>query len=123
MSVSREDVQLLIQFDQVYKPDTAAKKFIWSELFTSVVEEGTFFDRFALDSDERFHVNEIATYYELMGTLWRRGVLDEDLIREWAPAALYWNKVGPVLVQAREVFDIPGLWADFEDLARAQREA
>jgi hypothetical protein len=40
---------------------------------------------------------------------------------EWVPAALYWNKIGAILVQAREVFDATALWEDFEALAAAQQ--
>jgi hypothetical protein len=33
---------------------------------------GDFFDRFTLDSDERFFVNEITTYFEMLGMLWSK---------------------------------------------------
>lgn len=121
MAVTRENVDLMLRFEQIYRPSREAKKFVWSEALAACVEDGTFFEKYALDSDERFHINEVATYYEQVGMLWRNGLLELDLVMEWVPASLYWTKIGPILVQAREVFDIPGLWEDFEALAEAQQ--
>lgn len=68
-----------------------------------------FFNRFTLDSDERFFVNEIATYFEMLGMLWSKGLVDEELVLEWSAVGFYLKKVGAVLVKAREVFDAPRL--------------
>ena len=121
MAVTREEVDLMLRLDQLYRPGKEAKKFVWSEALEAVAKDGSFFDTYALDSDERFHINEGATYYEMVGMLWRKGLLDPELVMEWVPAALYWNKIGAVLVQAREVFDATALWEDFEALAAAQQ--
>jgi hypothetical protein len=119
MTATREDVQLLLQTDQALKPGLAAKKFVW----TDVVEDGEgFFDRYGWDSDERFHINEVATYFETCGLLWKMGLIDQGILFEWVPAELYWRRVGPVLLEARRVLDSPELWHNFEALARAQEE-
>lgn len=120
MGISREDVQLLLQLDQVHRPGRQAKQFIWSEAFERAASEGSFFDTYTLDSDERFHVNDVATYYEMVGLLWRSRVVDEEAALEWAPAGIYWERLGPVLIQARDVFGVETLWEDFEALAAAQ---
>ena len=121
MAVTREDVDLMLRLDQAFRPGKEAKKFVWSEALAAVVESGSFFETHALDSDERFYVNEVATYYEMVGMLWQKGLLDLELLMEWVPASTYWIKIGPILVQARDVFDSPGLWVNFEALADAQQ--
>ena len=123
MAVTREDVDLMLRLDQAFRPSKEAKKFVWSEALAAIVEDRTFFEAYALDSDARFHVNEVATYYEMVGMLWQKGLLDLELLMEWVPASTYWTKIGPILVQAREVFDSPGLWVHFEALAGAQQRS
>lgn len=122
MTNLKEDVHLLLRLDEVHHPGREARKFVYSREFTEVAEAGTFFDIYALDSDERFFINEVATYYETLGMFWKKGIVDADLALEWKPAALYWSKLGSVLIKAREVFGIDNLWEDFEALAKAGME-
>ena len=119
MAPTREDVQLLLQVEQVFKPSREAKKFV----YTDAVQDGEgWFDRYGWDSDERMHVNEYSTYFETFAVLWQHDLIDKDLLLDWVPASLGWKRVGPVLLEARRVLDIPELWSGFEALARAQEE-
>ncbi|MGB3717343.1 MAG: hypothetical protein WA996_23210 [Candidatus Promineifilaceae bacterium] len=120
MIATREDVQILQELDKVYRPGVVARKFANSRRLSESVESGDFFDKYSPDSDERFFVNEIATFFELLGMLWSKGLVDEELVLEWSAVGFYWKKVGAVLVMAREVYDAPQLWVYFEALAVAQ---
>lgn len=122
MNEKREDVQILLQLDQVYRPKTEAKKFAYSEELADVVKAGSFFETYALDSDERFYINEIATYFEMLGMLWETKIVDDRLAVEWSGTRYYWELIGPILVQARDVFNSPNLWEYFEALAMAHME-
>ena len=120
MSATKEDALVLLKLDEVYRPGTAARKFSYSDELAAAVRDGSFFETFALDSDERFWINELATYYEMLGTLRTNGIVDDSLAIEWSGAAFVWKLIGPILVQAREVFGSPKLWTNFEALAAAQ---
>ncbi len=120
MAATREDIQLLLQIEQVFRHSPEAKRFVWTDAVQ--VGEG-WFDRYAWDSDERIYVNEYSTYFEFYGMLWKRGLIDEGLVLDWVPAQLGWTRVGPVLLEARRVLDAPELWSNFEALAKAQEEA
>ena len=122
MAATKDDVLVLLKLDEVYRPGTDARKFSYSDELAAVVDAGTFFETYALDSDERFWINELATYYEMLGTLWREKIVDEDLALQWAGVVFTWKLIGPILVQARDVFDTDQLWSDFEALAAAQAE-
>lgn len=123
MGVKRDDVLVLLKVDEVYRPSVEARKFCYSDELARVVAAGTFFETYPLDSDERFWVNEVATYYEMLATLWEEGVVDEALVIDWAGTMMTWKLIGPLLVQARDVFDSDRLWTGFEALAKAQSEA
>lgn len=111
---------LLLKLDEVYRPSLEARKFSYSSRLAEVVAEGSFFDTYSLDSDERFWVNELATYYEMLATFWEEEVVDASLALNWAGAVFTWKLIGPILVQAREVFGSDQLWTGFEALAEAQ---
>jgi hypothetical protein len=123
MTKYRDDVRLLLQLDTVYLPGIEAKKYAYSSELADTIKSGDFFDRYALDSDQRFYVNEVATYYEMLGLLWRKGIVDEELALEWSATAGYWKRLGAILVKAREVFGSPRLWEYFEALAEAQMQS
>jgi hypothetical protein len=122
VSAKKEDVLVLLKLDEVYRPGIEARKFSYSDGLATVVANGTFFETYALDSDERFWINELATYYEMLGTIWKKKIVDESLVLDWAGANYTWKLIGPILVQARDVFGSDRLWADFEALATAQAE-
>ena len=122
MAASKDDFRLLLKLDEVYRPSVEARKFSYSDRLAEAVEAGSFFDTYALDSDERFWVNELATYYEILATAWQEEVVDGSLALEWAGAVFTWKLIGPILIQAREVFGSDRLWTGFEALAKAQAE-
>ena len=120
MTATKDDALLLLKLDEVHGPSTEARQFVYSDELAKVVHEGSFFDTYSLDSRERFLINEVATYFEILGTFRSMGVVDEQLAVQWGGATFTWKRIGPILIQAREVFGYERLWTDFEALARAQ---
>ncbi len=47
MAVTREEVDLMLRLDQLYRPGKEAKKFVWSEALEAVAKDGSFFDTYA----------------------------------------------------------------------------
>ena len=117
MPATRDDIRLLLEVERTLKPSTEAKKFAWSK---EVEQADGFFDRYGWNSDERFHVNEFSTYFELCGLIWKQGLVDEALLFDWVPAVSAWHRVGPVLLEARRVLGSEELWTNFEAFAAEQ---
>ncbi len=122
MAATKDDVMVLLKLDQVYRPSVDARKFAYSDQLAKVVSAGVFFETYPLDSDERFWINELASYFERIATLWEDGIVDRSLALDWAGPVFTWKLIGPVLVQAREVFGSERLWTGFEALAKAHAE-
>jgi hypothetical protein len=80
---------VLLKLDEVYKPGINARKFAFSDELAEVVRAGTFFQKYSLDSDQRFWVNEVATYCELLAKLWEEGVVDRSLALDWFGVVFY----------------------------------
>ena len=123
MAPSREDFQLLLQIEQAMKPGKTAKQFVWSDGVKGDYAGRGFFEKYGWDSDERMHVNEVASYYEVFAMAWQRGFVDEELVFDWVPATTYWGLIGPILLAARDILGDPELWRGFEALAAAQESS
>jgi hypothetical protein len=91
MAATKEDVLVLLKLDEVHRPSTEARKFSYSDELAAVVREGTFFETYGLDSDERFWINEIATYHELLADLWSQGIVDQSFALDWSGAMFNWK--------------------------------
>jgi hypothetical protein len=123
MAPSREEFQLLLQIEQVMKPGKAATQFVWSDGVKGIYAGPGFFEKYGWDSDERMHVNEVASYFETVALAWQRGFVDAELVLDWAPAAQYWGLIGTILLAARDMLGDPELWSGFEALAAAQESS
>lgn len=122
MVATKEDLQLILQMEQTLRPSKAAKAFCWSAEVEGVNAGPGFWDKHGLDSDERLYVNEYSTYFELFSLAWRRGLIDEELLLDWVPAELAWQRVGPILKATRDLLGHQDLWSGFEALAVRQAE-
>jgi hypothetical protein len=123
MAPPREEFQPLLQIEQVMKTGRAATRFVWSDGVKGIFAGPGFFEKYGWDSDERMHVNEVASYYETLALAWQRGFVDEELVLDWAPATLYWGLIGTILLAARDMLGDPELWSGFEALAAAQESS
>jgi hypothetical protein len=118
MAATKEDAQLVVQLAALggQMADPRARGFIWGEGFTSDPKE--FFEKHPPGTDEWNYVGGVASWYETIGTLWKHGLLDEDLLFDWLWVAGMWERLGPILVAMRDA--TPALWANFEAMSEAQ---
>jgi hypothetical protein len=115
---TKEDAQLIVQLAQL-GPQMAhpkARGWIWSDAFVSDPEE--FFEKYPPGTDEFDYISGVATYYETVGTLWKHGLVNEELLFDWLYVAGMWERLGPILVEMRK--STPQLWENFEAMAEAQ---
>ncbi len=117
---TKEDAQLMIQLAQLgtdmIKPK--ARGWIWSDDFVSDPDE--FRSKFPRGSDEYDYVNSIAAWHETLATLWKRGLISEELVFDWLWVPALWERLKPILLAEREEAGVAELWANFETMAEAQ---
>jgi hypothetical protein len=117
---TKEDAQLVVQLatlgTQMAHP--RARGWIWSDKFSS--DPGEFFEKYPPGSDEFDYVGGVSAWYETVGTLWKRGLLNEELVFDWLYVAGIWNRLKPILLAMREESKTDRLWENFEAMAEAQ---
>jgi hypothetical protein len=115
-----EDAQLTIQLAQLgtQMVDPNARGWIWSEEF--VPDGAEFFERYPPGTDEFRYVSGVAAWHETVATLWKRGLVNEELLFDWLWVAGVWDKLKDILISMREASGTPQLWANFQAMAEAQ---
>jgi hypothetical protein len=117
---TKEDAQLMIQLAQLGTDmiDPKARGWIWSGDFVSDPDE--FRSKFPRGSDEYGYVNSMAAWHETLATLWKRGLISEELVFDWLWVPAMWERLKPLLLAEREEAGVSELWANFETMAEAQ---
>jgi hypothetical protein len=118
MAATKEDAQLVVQLARLgtQMADPRARGFIWGPDFISDPKE--FFEKHPPGSPEWDYVGGVAAWYETIGTLWKHGLIAEELLFDWLYIVGMWERLKPILVAMRE--STPQLWENFEAMADAQ---
>ena len=92
MAATKEDAQLVVQLAQLggQMSDPKARGFIWGDRFVS--DAKGFFEKYPPGTDEWNYVGGVAAWYETIGTLWKHGLLDEELLFDWLWVAGMWER-------------------------------
>jgi hypothetical protein len=118
MAGTKEDAHLLIDLARLgtQMVDPKARGWIWGEAFVSDPEE--FWEKHPPGTVEFDYVSGMAAWFETIGTIWKHGLLDEELLFDWLYISGLWDRLGPILVTMRE--STPQLWENFEAMAKKQ---
>jgi hypothetical protein len=118
---TKEDAQLVVQLAQLGTQlvHPQARGWIWSDAFVSDPDE--FHEKYPPGSAEFDYVGGMAAWYETIATLWKHGLLNEELLFDWLYVTGMWERLKPILVAMRH--NTPQLWENFEALAEAQATA
>ena len=113
-----DDAQLVVQLAQLgtQMAPANARGWIWSEDFVSDPDE--FWEKYPPGSVEFGYVSGLASWYETVGSLWKHGLLNEELLFDWLYVSGVWERLKPILVAMRS--STPLLWENFEKMAEAQ---
>ena len=115
-----EDAQLVIQLAQLGSQMThpKARGWIWSDDF--LPDGAEFFEKYPPGSDEFNYVSSVAAWHETVATLWKRGLVNEELLFDWLWVRGIWERMKDVLIVMRERSDTSRLWENFQAMAEAQ---
>ncbi len=113
------DAEMLLRLAQVQAllnlPEASA--YVWSDEFPTDFAE--FRRRFPKGSrsHEAGLVHRLLGWYETVGTLYRNGLLNEDLLFDWLAIAGVWDRLKGFALGLREESGEPRLWENFEYMA------
>jgi hypothetical protein len=96
-----------------------AVNWTWSDKFEADFEE--FVKKHPPGSKGAAKVNKIMGWYETIGTLYKQGLFNEELLFDWLAAYLVWDRLKNIAIGWREQSGEPRMYENFEALAKAQK--
>lgn len=114
-----QDATLLLQLSQLAASNgiSEASNFMWSDKF--IPDYDKFNQAFPAGSHESGMVRKIAVHYETIGTLWKHGLINEDLLFDQLLVRGVWNRLSGHVLGARAQMGEPALGENFEAMALA----
>jgi hypothetical protein len=90
---------------------------LWSDQFISDYAE--FVKKYPLGSKENIKASKICGHYETIGTLWKHGLINQDLLFDWLSVAAVWDRIKGFAIGVRQEAKEPRLYENFEAMAKA----
>lgn len=96
-----------------------AANWIWSDQF--IPDYAGFIEKYPPGSDGFAKVSRVCGWYETIGTLYKQGLINEELLFDWLAVYLVWDRVKGIALGQRAQLGEPRIYENFEALAEAQR--
>jgi hypothetical protein len=113
-----EDADIMLRLVQSWPVE--ASDWIWSEEFVPDQAEAS---AKRVEGGEAFgHIRAILNWYETIGTLYKHGLLSEELLFDWLAIDAVWERTKSYALAWREETGEPRMYENFEAMANAQRE-
>jgi len=96
-----------------------ATNWMWSDNF--ITDYAEFIKKYLPGSEGYEKATRICGYYETIGTLYKNGLFNEELLFDWLAVYLVWDRIKNFAIGLREEAREPRLFENFEAMAKAQK--
>lgn len=96
-----------------------ATNWMWSDNF--ITDYAEFIKKYPPGSEGYEKATRICGYYETIGTLYKNGLFNEELLFDWLAVYLVWDRIKNFAIGLREEAREPRLFENFEAMAKAQK--
>lgn len=96
-----------------------ATNWMWSDNF--ITDYAEFIKKYPPGSEGYEKATRICGYYETIGTLYKNGLFNEELLFDWLAVYLVWDRINNFAIGLREEAREPRLFENFEAMAKAQK--
>jgi hypothetical protein len=114
---THEDADLMLQLVRSWPVE--ATDWMWSDQFIPDYKE--FAAKHTGGGEEFANIRAILNWWETIGTLFKHGLLNEDLLFDWLAIDLTWDRMKSHALGWREEIGNPHMYENFEAMANAQR--
>ncbi len=94
-----------------------ASNWLWSDEF--VPDYAGFKERYPHGSEGQLKAHKVCGFFETLGTLYKYGLFNRDLLFDWLAVSLVWKRVKSFVHGIRQDAGEPRLYENFEAMARA----
>jgi hypothetical protein len=112
-----EDADVMLRLVAAWPVE--ATDWIWSDEF--IADHAEFTERYPA-GEESSRVRGVLNWYETIGTLYKYGLINKDLLFDWLAVYAVWDRVKSHALALREASGEPRMYENFEAMAGAQRK-
>ena len=115
-----QDAKLMLQFAQwgAASDLNGALNWLWSDQF--IPDYAEFQKKYPRGSEGSLLAGKICSFYETLGTLYKHGLFNEDLLFDWQAVSMVWDRIKGFALGVRQEVGDPRLWENFEAMANAE---
>ena len=116
-----QDATLMLQLAQLNAAlgVQAAMNWVFSDSF--VADYAEFVENYPAGSEGFLNVSTVCNWFETIGTLYKQGLFNEELLFDWLAVNLVWDRIKGFALGMREQVGEPRLYENFEAMAKAQK--
>ena len=113
------DARLVLQLMQLHTALglSEALNWLWSDQF--IPDHAEFIKKYPLGSKGNIDTMKICGYFETIGTLWKHGLINENLLFDWLAVDMVWDRIKGFALGVRQEANEPRLHENFEAMAKA----
>ena len=115
-----QDAQLVVQLAQLAAVQGLDKAVAWLFAHKMPTEPAAFRERYPVGSKGHRHATTTLNNMETIGTLWKHGLLNEELLFDWLWVSGVWERVKGLALLQRQEHGEAHLWELVEAMAVAQ---
>jgi hypothetical protein len=112
-----EDADVMLRLVESWPVE--ATDWIWSDAFVPDYKEHAAHG--AEDAEAFSNIRGVLNWYETIGTLYKHGLLNEDLLFDWLAIDMAWDRVKGIALGWRAEAGNPRMYENFEAMASAHR--
>ena len=115
-----QDATLMLQLAQLSAASgvNEAMNWLWSDEF--VPDYAEFREKHPPGTEGFANASKICRWYETVGTLYKNGLFNEDLLFDWLWVSGVWDRIKGFALGLREQSGVAAIYENFEAMAKAQ---
>jgi len=120
---TQEDAKILLELAKMGMQPELTDAFAWLLAEPPLTDYDRFKEKYPPGSREHRWADQLCTFYETVGALWKHGLINEDLLFDWIWVGGPWERIKGFALGQRKEFDNPKIYELFETLAAAEARA
>ena len=116
---NHDDAMLLVELAGLHAVQGVGEAGGWVRSDAFIPDYAQFYAKYPQGSVEELRLGNVLGFYETIGTLYKHGLINEDLLFDWLAISVVWDRVKGV-VKGIQAAVGPAMYENFEALAEAE---
>jgi len=116
---THDDAMLMVELAHLYAAQGASTAAGWIHSDAFIPDHQQFYAQYPPGSPEAVKLDNVLGWYETIGTLYKHGLINEDLVFDWLAVNVTWERVKGIVKGQQTAVD-PALYENFEAMAAAR---